>query len=184
MGPNCVGVACGKSHFCSIPDETLQELKESPVAVVAQSGAICASLNRAINELGLKVAYFASCGGQIGCTISDFIDYFAVQPELKVILCYIDAVSGLLFGVIATSVLLALIVIIGLAAGGFGIANEKKWGYAVAVGGAVVQVIMLFAVFGSDVLTSSAIINLLFDGALVALLLHPMSRDYQRIWFK
>jgi len=31
-------------------------------------------------------------------------------------------------------------------------------------------------------------INLLvtfgFDAALVALLLHPMSRDYQRIWFK
>ena len=83
VGPNCMGVACGKSNFCSIPDETLQELAESPVAVVAQSGAICASINRAINELGLKVAYFASCGGQIGCKISDFIDYFAVQPELR-----------------------------------------------------------------------------------------------------
>ena len=83
VGPNCMGVACGKSNFCSIPDETLQELAESPVAVVAQSGAICASINRAINELGLKVSYFASCGGQIGCTISDFIDYFAVQPELR-----------------------------------------------------------------------------------------------------
>ena len=41
-------------------------------------------------------------------------------------LCYIDAVSGLLFGVIATSVLLALIVIIGLAAGGFGIAGSPS----------------------------------------------------------
>src|SRR5262249_56248567 len=58
----------------------------------AQSGAICASLNRAINELGLKVGYFASCGGQIGCTVGDFVDYFAVQPELKVILCYIEGV--------------------------------------------------------------------------------------------
>src|SRR5499427_5057057 len=92
VGPNCMGVACGKSNFCSIPDETLQELEESPVAIAAQSGAICASLNRAINELGLKVGYFASCGGQIGCTVSDFIDYFAVQPELKVILCYIESV--------------------------------------------------------------------------------------------
>ena len=83
VGPNCMGVACGKSNFCSIPDETLQELAESPVAIAAQSGAICASLNRSINELGLKVGYFASCGGQIGCKVSDFIDYFAVQPELK-----------------------------------------------------------------------------------------------------
>ena len=92
VGPNCMGVACGKSSFCSIPDETLQPLAESPVAVAAQSGAICASLNRAINELGLKVGYFASCGGQIGKKISDFIDYFAVQPELKVVLCYIESV--------------------------------------------------------------------------------------------
>jgi acyl-CoA synthetase (NDP forming) len=92
VGPNCMGVACGKSNFCSIPDETLQELAESPVAIAAQSGAICASLNRAINELGLKVGYFASCGGQIGCTVGDFVDYFAVQPELKVILCYIEGV--------------------------------------------------------------------------------------------
>ena len=92
VGPNCMGLACGKSRFCSIPDETLQELQESPVAIAAQSGAICASLNRSINELGLRVSYFASCGSQVGCKISDFIDYFAVQPELKVILCYIEEV--------------------------------------------------------------------------------------------
>jgi len=92
VGPNCMGVACGESSFCSIPDETLQDLAKGPVAVVAQSGAICASLNRSINELGLKVGYFASCGAQIGCKVSDFVDYFAVQPELKVILCYIEGV--------------------------------------------------------------------------------------------
>src|SRR5262245_6682147 len=92
VGPNCMGVACGKSNFCTIPDETLQELEESPVAIAAQSGAICASLNRAVNELGLKVSYFASVGGQIGCRISDFIDYYAAQPELQVILCYIESV--------------------------------------------------------------------------------------------
>ncbi len=108
------------------------------------------------------------------------------QPQTLVIatfLCYIDAVFGFIFP-IATSLLAGLLMAIALGAGGFGIANEKRWGYAVAVVGAVFQVIMLFAVFGSSVLTSTAIINLLFDGALVALLLHPMSREYQRIWFK
>jgi len=92
VGPNCMGVACGQSGFSSIPDETLQELAKGPVAVAAQSGAICASINRAINELGLKVSYFASCGGQIGLRISDFIDYYAVQPELRVVLCYIEGI--------------------------------------------------------------------------------------------
>ena len=77
------------------------------------------------------------------------------QPQtlyMATILCYVDAVFGLLFGFVATSILAGLLTIIALGAGGFGIANEKKWGYAVAVGGAVLQVVMLFAVFGSSVL--------------------------------
>jgi hypothetical protein len=109
------------------------------------------------------------------------------QPQtlyMATILCYVDAVFGLLFGFVATSIFAGLLTIIALAAGGFGIANEKKWGYAVAVGGAVLQVVMLFAVFGTDVFTSTVVISFLFDAALVGLLLHPMSREYQRIWFK
>ena len=46
------------------------------------------------------------------------------------------------------------------------------------------QVLILVLVLGTEVLTSLAIISFLFDVALVALLLHPMSREYQRIWFK
>jgi acyl-CoA synthetase (NDP forming) len=91
-GPTCMGVACGTARFATIPDETLQALAPSAVAVVVQSGAMCAAINRAINELGLKVAYLASCGSQIGCKVSDFIDYYAGEDELRVILCYIEAV--------------------------------------------------------------------------------------------
>ena len=108
------------------------------------------------------------------------------QPQtlyMATILCYVDAVFGFIFP-FGTSLLAAYVIVALLGFGGFGIANEKKWGYAVAVTGAFLQVIMLFAVLGLEVLTSTAIISLLFDGALVALLLHPMSREYQRIWFK
>jgi hypothetical protein len=109
------------------------------------------------------------------------------QPQTLVIatlFCYIDAGFGLLFGLVATSIILYLITILGLAAGGFGIANEKKWGYGVAVVASVLQVLMLIAVAGIEVLEFPLILNLFFDGALVALLLHPESREYQRIWFK
>ena len=43
---------------------------------------------------------------------------------------------------------------------------------------------ILVAFAGGDVFGFPLILTLLFDGALVALLLHPQSRDYQRIWFK
>jgi hypothetical protein len=70
-------------------------------------------------------------------------------------------------------------------AGGYGIANEKKWGYNLAVAAAIVNVLLLFRIYGVHTLTNlSALISLGFDAALVALLLHPMSRDYQRIWFR
>jgi hypothetical protein len=109
------------------------------------------------------------------------------QPQTLVaatFLCYLNAVFGLFLGVIATSGGAAIAIILGLGLGGFGIANEKRWGYAVAVGAACLKVVMLVAIFGVDVVTSGVIIDLIFDGALVALLLHPMSREYQRIWFK
>jgi hypothetical protein len=106
------------------------------------------------------------------------------QPQtlyIAVILCYIDLVRNLLTPSLGGLVLAG----IALAAGGYGIANEQKWGYSLAVGASVFQVILLFGYFGSDTLTAlGPLLDLLFDGALVALLLHPLSRDYQRIWFR
>jgi hypothetical protein len=105
------------------------------------------------------------------------------QPQtlyMAVILCYIDVLFNLLGG-------LGGLTLIGfvLAGGAYGIANEKKWGYSLAVGGSIVQVLVLFAYLGVATLTNlSGLIDLIFFGALVGLLLHPMSRDYQRIWFR
>jgi hypothetical protein len=110
------------------------------------------------------------------------------QPQTlqnATLLCYIDAVFGLLFGVVASSYFVVLFVIIGLAAGGFGIANERKWGYALAVAAAVVQVVSYIAIFGSDVFGNAGVLlSFLFDVVLVVLLLHPQSRSYQKIWFR
>ena len=49
---------------------------------------------------------------------------------------------------------------------------------------AAILQLALIAVFGAEVINFPVIITLLFDGALVGLLLHPESRSYQRIWFK
>jgi xanthine/uracil permease len=105
------------------------------------------------------------------------------QPQTlysAVILGYIEAFFNLitLYGPL-------IMIAFGLAAGGYGIANEKKWGYALAVGSAVLQVLLILNWYRGDTFTSvGPLLNFLFAGALVALLLHPMSRDYQRIWFR
>ena len=103
------------------------------------------------------------------------------QPQTLVsatVLCYIHAVFLVLSGT-----LLGFLFAVALGYGGYGIANEKKWGYTLAVSGSVLFVAAVLWFSGSDVLTFPLIINFMFDVALVALLLHPQSRDYQKIWF-
>jgi hypothetical protein len=109
-----------------------------------------------------------------------FLNQF--QPQTLVIatlLLYVDA----FFDLISFNGFLMLAAIIG-AASGYGIANEKRWGYALGSVFAVLQVALLLGAAGSAAFDFPLILTLLFDGALVALLLHPQSREYQRIWFK
>lgn len=105
------------------------------------------------------------------------------QPQMlqnATILLYLRAAFGLLS--------LNLFSILGAGAG-FGIANDKKWGYYLGIVVAVVPLAFnLLALIGLGnlrlALDFNMIIELMFQVLLVALLLHPMSRDYQRIWFK
>jgi hypothetical protein len=108
------------------------------------------------------------------------------QPQtlyMAVILCYVQAFFALLSLSYLTQ--LGLLITAGLVAGGFGIANEKKWGYLVAVASAVLQVVLFLAHGGIHYLGYvQVLISFAFDVLLVVLLTHPMSRSYQRIWFK
>ncbi len=108
------------------------------------------------------------------------------QPQtlqIAVFLLYINAafsiVQMLRVGLFLPILLPILIAAGGSVAGGYGTANEKKWGYALAVAVSVLQLLLGLTYFGL-----ANLIGLMFDIALVALLLHPQSRDYQRIWFK
>ena len=103
--------------------------------------------------------------------------------QFAVVLSYLNAALGVLFG--AFRWLPMLLILAGMAAGAFGIANEKKWGYALAVGAAGAQVLLYPLVFGYDTVQDvGLLIDFMFAAALFLLLVHPMSRDYQRIWFK
>jgi hypothetical protein len=77
-----------------------------------------------------------------------------------------------------------LILAAGLGFGAYGIANEKRWGYRTATAAAIAYVALAVLLLGFDVLNFPFIINFMFAVALVALLVHPESREYQRIWFK
>jgi hypothetical protein len=79
--------------------------------------------------------------------------------------------------------LLGLVFVLGQPLAAFGIANERRWGYILGIVMAIAPFALRFYYLGNPI-AGTQILNLLFEIALVALLVHPQSRDYQRIWFK
>jgi hypothetical protein len=107
------------------------------------------------------------------------------QPQtlyMATILLYINAAFWLL-DVLLGAGFLGLFAIAAIFAG-LGIANEKKAGYRGGVVVAGLDVLWLLDLFRSAPSSISIVINLVFAAVLLALLLHPMSRSYQHIWFK
>ena len=79
-----------------------------------------------------------------------------------------------------------LVVVVGGALGGYLIANERKQGYALGIAVAalpLVAIVIAMVRFQYNPLNGD-LVGLLFDIALFALLLHPQSRSYVRLWFK
>ena len=108
------------------------------------------------------------------------------QPQtlvIAVMLLYLDAVFLALFGGLFSPI--GLLLIAGSVGAGYGIANERKWGYylgiAIATLGLLPYVLLLL---GRGSLLGTSLLNLLFAVAKFALLVHPQSRSYEKIWFK
>jgi acyl-CoA synthetase (NDP forming) len=94
-GPNCMGNVCAKSRFVTLTEDRSLTLREGPVALVGQSGGMLIYLNIALEERGVPAEYLITSGNEAGLGVPDFIAYFADQPELKVIITYIEAISDL-----------------------------------------------------------------------------------------
>jgi len=105
------------------------------------------------------------------------------QPQTlqaAVLFSYLNAgLAVLTFLALGSGLSLVLVLLAGAA---YGIANDRRWAYWAAAALAVLYLLsqlvelMLGSGFGG-------LISLVFAGVLLALLLHPQSRAYERIWF-
>jgi hypothetical protein len=127
------------------------------------------------------------------------------QPQtlqIAVWLLYLEAAFTLLFPaqlehvyyVFPAPGLVRLAMTAALAGGAYLIANDRKWGYRLALAAALVPltarlllglgISLRYDAIGATSPLEYNPIGLLFEIALVALLLHPQSREHERIWFK
>ena len=95
------------------------------------------------------------------------------------LLLYLNAVLDLVF-IGGTGY--GLVLPFAEALGAFGLANEKKWGYWVALIGASLPVLFFLTQMSSGVFFSG-LITILIRGMIIVFLLHPQSRDYQKLYF-
>jgi hypothetical protein len=110
------------------------------------------------------------------------------QPQtlqIAVALFYIDVVFAVLRGWAFTP--FGLLFAAAAVAAGFGIANEQRWGYTtglVVSGLALIPAVFLAVDEGIfELLSIGVLLWLVFPVARFVLLVHPESRNYQRIWF-
>jgi uncharacterized membrane protein (DUF2068 family) len=113
------------------------------------------------------------------------------QPQTLVIACfllYFNAAFTLLFalsGSFAGVGGLSLIPTVAGVVGAYGIANERRWGYYLAVAVAFLPFVIAAAYNSNhNPFGGVPVLTLVFEIALVALLLHTQSREYQKVWFK
>lgn len=93
-GPNCMGNICGPSSFVTLTEDRPLNPGAGPVALVGQSGGVMIFVNQGLGERGIKAGYLITSGNEAGLSAADYIAYFSTQPEIKVIITYVEALKN------------------------------------------------------------------------------------------
>jgi len=119
--------------------------------------------------------------------------------QIAVFLLYITGGFALLFGLDLGSLyfvarahlwqlrdVIRIVVALGSVAAGYGIANERKWAYYLGIALAALPLVgdLLLCIDNHVSPLKLDLITLIFQIGMFVLLIHPQSRDYQRVWFK
>ncbi|MGE0723690.1 MAG: acetate--CoA ligase family protein [Alphaproteobacteria bacterium] len=94
-GPNCLGVYNAKiGHYCTFT-ASFDHGYPHPggIAIVSQSGAYGSHMFVLAREKGLGNSYWVTTGNECDVQVADCIAFFADEPDVDVIACYIEGVS-------------------------------------------------------------------------------------------
>jgi acyl-CoA synthetase (NDP forming) len=91
IGPNCMGYWSASSSLAAFMMPLL--VRDGPLAFVSQGGNVGAAVVVAGYERGLGFHRYVSCGCAADIQIEDYIEHFGKDPEVKVILAYIEGLN-------------------------------------------------------------------------------------------
>jgi len=88
VGPNCMGIYCPKSGLAFRTDS--KQIDVGSVSFVSQSGGIAINLILRGQKQSLLFSKVVSTGNGIDLTPADFLEFYADDPETKVIGAYLE----------------------------------------------------------------------------------------------
>ena len=91
-GPNCLGNISAAARLVTMPDDRPQRVTAGGVAIIGQSGGLLMAIKRTLEERGSEVGYIITSGNESGLTNADYIRYFAADPQVKVIVSYLESI--------------------------------------------------------------------------------------------
>ncbi|MHA1712486.1 MAG: acetate--CoA ligase family protein [Candidatus Ranarchaeia archaeon] len=96
IGPNCIGVFDAKTRvesFFQSPERMLRP-KPGSIAFLTQSGTYGCSFLEQIAESPLGISKFVSYGNRVDVDEAELIEYFAEDPQTKIIALYVEGLDN------------------------------------------------------------------------------------------
>ncbi|MGE0797858.1 MAG: acetate--CoA ligase family protein, partial [Lautropia sp.] len=94
VGPNTNGIIDTRNGFAATFSPVLDQrglaLRDGPVAIVSQSGAVGAALYYDGQRSGLSVGRLYNSGNEIGITLEMVVDALLDSPRFSTVLCYVE----------------------------------------------------------------------------------------------
>ena len=93
VGPNCLTIANSANGLC-LPFIPLYPPPKGGLSIITQSGGVGLVVWNFFRDENLGLAKFASIGNKLDLDEVDFLNYFASDPETKVIFLYVESIKN------------------------------------------------------------------------------------------
>lgn len=91
IGPNCFGVYCPAGGLTILPGADFPR-ESGPVAFMTQSGGFANRIGQVAKGWGIRFSKMVSYGNACDINEVDLLEYFAQDPETRIVLSYIEGV--------------------------------------------------------------------------------------------
>jgi len=91
IGPNCMGIYNPKAGIRQRPEQPVGV--SGALGIISQSGGLAVGLSLEANVQGININKSVSFGNGTLLDSADFLEYFAQDPEIKVVAMYLEGVK-------------------------------------------------------------------------------------------